>query len=262
MYMNVSNYIYIYIYIYEQCGLCMNVNIDIYMSCAYSLIMSDSLQTHGLQPARLLCPWDSPGKNTGVGCQALLQGIFLTQRLNPGFLYCRWILYHLTQQESPWYIYIYTYICVCVCVIHIRFSYKIRNKVRMPALPTSIHWKSWLQQLITKKDIKEIQIDKEFKISLFTYDVIIYISQTVRQFSPSVVSDSLQPHESQHSRSPCPSPTPGVHPDSCSSSWWCHPAISSSVIPFSSCPQSLPASGSFPMSQSLHEVAKVLEFQL
>ena len=69
------------------------------------------------------------------------------------------------------------------------------------------------------------------------------------QFSRSVVSDSLQPHESQHARPPCPSPTPGVHPDSHSSSLWCHPAISSSVVPFSSCPQSLPASESFPMSQ-------------
>ena len=69
------------------------------------------------------------------------------------------------------------------------------------------------------------------------------------QFSRSVVSDSLQPHESQHTRPPCPSPTPGVHPDSHPSSQWCHPAISSSVIPSSSCPQSLSASGSFPMSQ-------------
>ena len=63
------------------------------------------------------------------------------------------------------------------------------------------------------------------------------------------MSDSLQPHEAQHARSPCRSPTPGVHPNSCASSWWCHPAISSSVIPFSSCPQSFPALGSFPMSQ-------------
>ena len=69
------------------------------------------------------------------------------------------------------------------------------------------------------------------------------------QFSCLVVSDSLKPHESQHTRPPCPSPTPGVYSYSCASSWWCHPAISSSVIPFSSCPQSLPASGSFPMSQ-------------
>jgi len=69
------------------------------------------------------------------------------------------------------------------------------------------------------------------------------------QFSSSVLSDSLQRHESQHARPPCPSPTPGVHSNSHPSSRRCHPAISSSVVPFSSCPQSLPASGSFPMSQ-------------
>ena len=69
------------------------------------------------------------------------------------------------------------------------------------------------------------------------------------QFSRSVVSDSLRPHESQHTRPPCPSPTPGVHSNSCQSSQWCYPAISSSVVRFSSCPQSLPASESFPTSQ-------------
>ena len=69
------------------------------------------------------------------------------------------------------------------------------------------------------------------------------------QFSHSVMSNSLQPHELQHARPPCPSPTPRVYSNSCPSSQWCHPAISSSVVPFSSCPQSLPASGSFPMSQ-------------
>ena len=69
------------------------------------------------------------------------------------------------------------------------------------------------------------------------------------QFSRSVVSDSLQPHELQHARPPCPSLTPRVHSDSCPSSRWCHSAISSSVIPFSSCPQSLPTSDFFPMSQ-------------
>ena len=68
-------------------------------------------------------------------------------------------------------------------------------------------------------------------------------------FSRSVVSNSSRPHESQHARLPCPSPIPGVYSNSCPSNQWCHPAISSSVIPFSSCPQSLPASGSFPMSQ-------------
>ena len=69
------------------------------------------------------------------------------------------------------------------------------------------------------------------------------------QFSHSVVSNSLQPHELQHARPPCPSLIPGVHSDSRPSSQWCHPAISSSVVPFSSCPQSLPASESVPMSQ-------------
>ena len=71
------------------------------------------------------------------------------------------------------------------------------------------------------------------------------------QFSRSVVSNSLQPCELQHARPPCPSPSPGVYPNSCPSSRWCHPTISSSVIPFSSCLQSFPASGSFQMSQFL-----------
>ena len=69
------------------------------------------------------------------------------------------------------------------------------------------------------------------------------------QFSHSVMSDSLRPHELQHTRPPCPSSSPGVYSNSCPSSWWCHSAVSSSAIPFSPCPQSLPASGSFPMSQ-------------
>ena len=78
-------------------------------------------------------------------------------------------------------------------------------------------------------------------------DFLIQFSSV--QFSRSVVSDSLQPHELQHTRPPCPSPIPRVHPNSCPSSQWCHPPISSSVVPLSFCPQSLPASESFPMSQ-------------
>ena len=69
---------------------------------------------------------------------------------------------------------------------------------------------------------------------------------SVSHFTHSVMSDSLQPHRLQHARPPCPSPTPGVYPNSCPLSWWCRPTISSSVIPFSFCPQSFPASGSFP----------------
>ena len=131
-------------------------------------------------PTRLRCSWDSPGKNTGVGCQALLQGVFPTQGLNS-------------------------------CVLH------------WPAdtLPLSCLGR--------------------------TMEVFLYCRFLL--FSRSVVSDSLWPHGLQHPRPPCPSPTPGVHPNPRLSSRWCHPAISSSVVPFSSCPQFLPGSGSFPMSQ-------------
>ena len=69
------------------------------------------------------------------------------------------------------------------------------------------------------------------------------------EFSGSVVSDSLWPHEPQHARPPCPSPTPGVHPNPCPLSGWCYPTIASCVVPFSSCPQSFPASESFQMNQ-------------
>jgi len=78
---------------------------------------------------------------------------------------------------------------------------------------------------------------------------MIHVPQCSVQFSHSVMSDFLWPHELQPTRPPCPSPTPRTYPNSCPLSWWCHPTISSSVVPFSSCPQSCPASGSFQMSQ-------------
>ena len=82
------------------------------------------------------------------------------------------------------------------------------------------------------------------------------------QFSHSVMSDSLWPHELQHAKPPCPSPTSRVHTNLCPSSWWCHPAISSSVVPFSSCPHPSQHQSLFQWVNSSHEVAKVLEFQL
>ena len=86
-------------------------------------------------------------------------------------------------------------------------------------------------------------------LSQFWYLLLKFWDTSV-QFSPVAQSClTLWPHESQHARPPCPSPNAGVYPNSCPLSWWCHPAISSSVIPFSSCPQSLPASGFFPVSQ-------------
>ena len=81
-------------------------------------------------------------------------------------------------------------------------------------------------------------------------------------FSCPVVSNSLQPHGLQHTRSLCPSPSPSDCPSSCPLNWWCHPTISSSVIPVSSCPQSFPTAGSFSMSWLFHQVAKVLKLQL
>ena len=87
-------------------------------------------------------------------------------------------------------------------------------------------------------------------MTIMTHYLSIYRFQfSSVHFSRSVMSDSLQPHDLQHARPPYPSPTPGVHPNPCLLSRWCHPTISSSVVPFSSCPQSFPASGSFQMSQ-------------
>ena len=98
----------------------------------------------------------------------------------------------------------------------------------------------------------KVLLSRGGKKTLFSLVLCIFMSSVHSvQFSHSVVSDSLRSHESRHSRPPCPSPTPGVHSNSHPSSRWCHPAISSSVIPFSSCPQSPPASESFPMSQLL-----------
>ena len=126
------------------------------------------------------------------------------------------------------------YLLICFWIIFGKNSWmnNIFARRQTFATPTSINWKHW----------------KKWQNLIF-YIKLQYYCQSVSQFSRSVVSDSLQPHESQHARPPCPSPAPGVYANSCPSSQWWHPAISSSVIPFSSYPQSPPASGSFPMSQ-------------
>ena len=92
-------------------------------------------------------------------------------------------------------------------------------------------------------------VQNSFFSSFLSCEIKYQVQFSSVQFSRSVVSDSLQPHELQHARPPCPSSTPGVHSDSRPSSKWCHPAISSSVVPFSSCSQSLPSSESFAMTQ-------------
>ena len=90
--------------------------------------------------------------------------------------------------------------------------------------------------------------ERRHLISLDTTGLLSQIISSIH-LSRSAGSDSLRPHGPKHARPPCPSPTPGVHPNSCPLSQWCHPTISSSIVPFSSCPQSLPASGSFQMNQ-------------
>ena len=109
--------------------------------------------------------------------------------------------------------------------------------------------KKFLQKIDIKLEIWVVDTTREGEGGTnWVSNIEIYTFSSV-QFSHSVVYDSLRPHESQHTRPPCPSPTPGVHPNSCPLSWWCHPTISSSVIPFSYCCKSFPPSGSFPMSQ-------------
>ena len=104
------------------------------------------------------------------------------------------------------------------------------NLMEKKSLSKNWYWKNWVSTC------------KRMRLALPTFSSVQFSS--IDQSCP-----TLPPHELQHARPPCPSPTPRVHSNSCPSSWWCHPAISSSVIPFSSCPQSLPASESFPMSQ-------------
>ena len=114
----------------------------------------------------------------------------------------------------------------------LRTSLPLSASMNVPVLNVFLKWKHTI-----------------FVLLCLTFSLInVFFSHSV-QFSCLVVSDSLGPHELQYARPPCPSPTPGVHSNSCPSSRRCHPAISSSVIPFSSCPQSLPASESFPISQ-------------
>ena len=100
----------------------------------------------------------------------------------------------------------------------------------------------------TRKSHPSLEFKPVFKQHQATWSAGLLNTESV-QFSCSVVSDSLQPHGLQHDRLPCPSPTPGACSNSCPFSWWCHPTISFSVICFSSCLESFPTSGSFPMSQ-------------
>ena len=166
---------------------------------------------HRQQPTRGPRPWDSPGKNTGVGCHFLLQ--CMKGKVKVKSLSGVWLF------TTPW-----------------TAAYQAPPSM---GFPRQEYW----SEVPSPSPIRKLV--QEFKQEAMASCMLVWGVQ----FSRSVVSNSLWPHKSQHTRPPCPSPTPGVHSDSRPLSHWCHPAISSSVIPFSSCPQSLPASESFPLSQ-------------
>ena len=144
--------------------------------------------------------------------------------------------------------YIYTYVHICTCTMHIIYNYWSHFYLSKFLNFLIWCWNRDFAVLFSDELLKwyTLQILSSSIITFVHVERLMIVSV---QFSRSVVSNSLRPHESQHARPPCPSPSPGIHSNSCPSSQWCHPAISSLVIPFSSCPQSLPASESFPMSQ-------------
>ena len=178
---------------------------------------SESLlvMSYSLQPCGRYSPWNSPGQNTGAGSLSCLQGIFPTQTSYPGLPHCRRILYQLSHKGSPrileWAAYLIS-----------RGSSQPRSWTGVSCIAGRF-CTNWARR------------GKPHYVSV--------------QFSRSVVSDSLWPHGLQHTRLPCPSPTPEACSNSCPSGQWYHPTISFSILPFSSCLQFFPASGSFPRSQ-------------
>ena len=146
------------------------------------------------------------------------------------------------------------------------FIHHFVSSILFQQLPNKFCWPKSISLKCILHTAARVPLNKHKSINYFpcinhTVDIHFtsfkFLQFSSVQFSRSVVSDSLWPPESQHARPPCSSPSPGVHSDSCPSSPWCHPAILSSVVPFSSCLQSLPPSESFPMSQLfLKEVNK------
>ena len=185
-------------------------------SCESCSVVSDSLQPHGLYS-----PWNPPGQNTGGGSLSLPQGIFPTQGSNPGLWHCRHILYQLSHQGSP----------------------KILEWVAYPFSSRSSQPRNWTRVSCIAGGFFTNWAMREASSTYYIYIGVQFSS--IAQSCPTL----LWTHGLQHTRPPCPSPTPGVYSNSCALSQWCHPTISSSVIPFSSCLQSFPASGSFQMSQ-------------
>ena len=250
--------------------------------CALShSVVSDSLWSHGLYPARLLYPWDFPGRNTGLGCHFLLQRRFLTQGSNLDLL-------HLLLWQAGFY-----YCAASEAPLLNSSGGSWNHSLRLVDVPPAAS--SFTLTPLTRGgrvlirshllEIQESQVcicldgewgvrpgvrhsgapilpsDEEMRkamtgclggvqnpMPMASHFTPYFCDHTV-QFSHSVVSHSLQPHGLQHARPLCPSSTPGAYSNSCLLSRWCHPFISSSVTPFSSRLRSFPASGSFQMGQ-------------
>ena len=210
----------------------------------------------GLQVDSLPAEPQGKPKKTELGSLSLLQWIFLSQESNWGFLHCRWIF-------ASWGMLFIHHVYNSLHPIN-STPISLHHKVPLCPSPTPfcdnhrpiILWnvRSVLDLLRLKERQKEwpvidSAISTNPTASLYPIPWHIVFSENSVQLSHSVVSNSLRPHGLQHARLPCPSPTPGVHSNSCPLSWWCHQTVSSSVVPFSSCLQSFPASGSFQMSQ-------------
>ena len=160
--------------------------------------------------------------------------------LNPVF--CIWsqlkshFLRDIFSDYLPRRLVIYNFHVFSQCYLLISFSFLFKNTSLTCNYSLTFSWLNFCE-------------DRYFVVFLTCRALKQYLANSSVQFSHSVVSDSLRPHEPRHARAPWPSPTPGVYSNSCPLCRWCHPTILSSVIPFSSCPQSFPASGSFQMNQ-------------
>ena len=201
-------------------------------------VTSDSLGPHGLYS-----PWNPPGQNTGVGSFSLFQGIFPTQESNPGLTHWRQSSHQLSHKgktRSTCSLIQLSYITYlrCYCELNRILIITFRCSGSTTDFLSPGHWHVSLAKETYQRKNKPSSV----------------------QFSRSVLSDSLRPHKLQHARPPCPSATPRVHSNSCPSSWWCHITNPSSVVPFSSYPQSFKHQGLFNESAILIRWPKYWSF--
>ena len=203
--------------------------------------MSDSVQPHRRKPTRLPHPWDSPGKNTGVSCHFLLQCMKVKSESEVAQL-CP-TLSDPKDCSLPGSSAHGIFQARVLEWVAIAFSGNTWGDLKFKHQVSP--WRTVSQQVL-KNNNKQKQRTLGKRENQISRVATLLLACDSVQFSHSV---TLWPHGLQHTRPPCPSPTPGAYSNSCPLSRWCHPTISSSIVPFSSCLQSFPASGSFQMSQ-------------